>query len=527
MSDNSRITGAASVMGAATLVSRVLGYTRDAVIAYVFGAGMSADAFFVAFRLSNLFRRLVGEGALTTSFVPVFTEVMAERPVEEVRAFVSRFFSLFFLILLALAFVGIIFSPVLVKLMSPGFSVVSEKFALTVSLTRLMFPYVVFIGLMAVAMGVLNSYRHFAAPSISPIFFNISIIVLALALTPFLERPVYALAIGVIVGGVLQFVLQLPFLKRYGMTPVPALGWVDPAIKKIFLLMAPAVVGIGIYQLNIFVTMRFASRLPEGSVSYLYYASRLMELPLGVFGVSITQAVLPSLSEYAAKKDLSSFRDSLSFALRIANFVNIPATAGLIALSIPIIDILFVRGEFSGGEARATAFALYFYAAGIVPVAASRILVSVFYSLKDTITPVWGALFSFFFNILMCLLLIGPLRHGGLALATSLSAVLNLLFLGVILHRRVRGFGLRGIFSSAVRSAIAAVVMGVSIHAVVYYTGWDGLGILSKAMLLVASITIGMVLYVVLSFVLGVAEVSFLKELIAERLQRKRGEKSA
>jgi putative peptidoglycan lipid II flippase len=428
-------------MGLATLLSRVLGYIRDAVIAWGFGAGLYADSFFVAFRVSNLFRRLVGEGALTSSFVPIFTEELGQRSRAEATRLVSKVFTLFLVILVALALLGIVFSEPLIWLLSPGFADVPGKFTLTVKLTRVMFPYMVFIGLMAIAMGVLNSLRHFLAPAISPVFFNISIIVCAVLLAPLLKVPVYALAAGVLIGGLFQFLLQIPYLKRYGMAPGIDFGFTDPAIKRIFVLMGPALLGVGVYQLNIFVTMNFASRLAEGSVSYLYYASRLMELPLGVFAVSVSTAVLPSLSEYVSKKDFDSFRESLSFSLRLVNFVTIPATLGLLVLSLPIIDILFTRGEFGAFAAKETAFALYFYAVGLVPVASSRILVSVFYSLKDTTTPVLVALGSFFFNIIMCLVLMGPLRHGGLALATSLSATLNFVCLLAVLRHRYGRFG--------------------------------------------------------------------------------------
>src|SRR4030066_544918 len=257
-----RLTGAASVVGAATVLSRVLGYLRDAAIAYVFGAGMFADAFFVAFRISNLFRRLVGEGALTSIFIPIFTGEMNQRTRDNTRNLASSVFTLFFIILVAMAALGIIFSDGIVRFMSPGFADDPEKFATTVMLTKLMFPFMVFIGMMAIAMGVLNAYRHFSMPALAPVFFNISIIAAVFAVAPFLDSPVYALAIGVLVGGFLQFAIQVPVLKKYGMAPAPRFSFNDPAIKRIFLLMGPAVFGAGVYQLNIFVTLWFASSLP-------------------------------------------------------------------------------------------------------------------------------------------------------------------------------------------------------------------------------------------------------------------------
>ena len=511
------ITGAASVVGSATVLSRVLGYLRDAAIAYVFGAGMFADAFFVAFRISNLFRRLVGEGALTSIFIPIFTGEMNQRTRDNTRNLASSVFTLFFIILVAMAALGIIFSDGIVRFMSPGFADDPEKFATTVMLTKLMFPFMVFIGMMAIAMGVLNAYRHFSMPALAPVFFNLAIIAAVFAVAPFLDVPVYALAIGVLVGGFLQFAIQVPVLRKYGMTPAPRFMFNDPAIKRIFLLMGPAVFGTGVYQLNIFVTLWFASSLQEGSISFLYYGGRLMELPLGVFGVAVSTAVLPALSEHVAKKEWGPFKESLSFALRIVNFVIIPSTIGLLILSTPIIDILFKRGEFGAADSSATAIALYYYSVGLVPVAISRILVSVFYSLKDTITPVWVAFIAFVANAIFCVVLVGPLGHGGLALATSISALINMAVLFVILRRKFGPFDGRSILGSAARSGAASVVMGVVIYIVMYRTGLYGSGQMVKAGLVAACLVTGAGSYVGSAYLLGVPEVSFLKGILKKR----------
>ncbi len=509
-----RITGAASVVGSATVLSRILGYARDAAIAYVFGAGMYSDAFFVAFRISNLLRRLAGEGALTSIFLPVFSTEMNSRTKEGTREFASSVFTLFFIILVVLAVLGIAFSDTIVRYMSPGFTAEPEKFAATVNLTRMMFPYMIFIGLMAIAMGVLNAYRHFSIPALAPVFFNISIIVSIFALAPFLSTPVYALAIGVLAGGVLQFAIQLPMLKKFGMTPTPRLVLRDPAIKKLFKLMGPAAFGIGIYQLNIFVTLWFASQLAEGSVSYLYYAGRLMELPLGVFGVAVSTAVLPSLAEHVVKGEWKSFKDSLSFALRIVNFVIIPSTVGLLVLCFPIIDLLFRRGEFTAVDTSGTAIALYYYALGLVPVAGSRILVSVFYSMKDTTTPVLIALVSFVTNVFFCTMLAGPLGHGGLALATSIASAVNMAVLLIVLRRKFGAFGGRLILTSALKSAAAAVIMGVVLYLMMYRFGAGVSGQGPRALLVGSCLVVGFVVYAGSAVALRVPEVSFLKGIL-------------
>lgn len=512
-----KITGAASIVGSATVLSRILGYIRDAAVAFVFGAGMYSDAFFMAFRIANLLRRLLGEGALTSSFIPIFTEELNSRSKDGTRRLVSSVFTLFAIIFLALAVLGMVFSREIVWLMSPGFAADPVKFALTISLTRLMFPYMIFVGLMAIAMGVLNSLRHFTAPALSPVFFNIAIIFSIFAVTPFLATPVYALAIGVLSGGFLQFALQLPYLKRFGYAPRPLFNFRDPAIKKIFMLMGPAAFGIGVYQLNIFVTLWFSSKLPEGAVSYLYYAGRLMELPLGVFGVAVSTAVLPSLSEHVSRGEWDKFKGSLSFAVRIVNFVTIPATIGLFVLSYPIIEMLFKRGEFGSEAAFGTAVALYYYAIGMVPVSIARILASVFYSLKDTATPVWAAVVTFVFNVIFCFALVGPLGHGGLALATSLSSIINVILLFVILRVRFGRFGGRAILSSSLKSAAASILMGAVTYIIISRAGFTLLGAPAKTGVMALCLGAGVLTYALASRLLGIPEMMFLKGILVKR----------
>lgn len=512
-----KITGAASIVGGATVLSRILGYIRDAAVAYVFGAGMYADAFFMAFRISNLLRRLVGEGALTSTFIPIFTEEMGERSKEATRDLVSSVFTIFAIILVVLTLLGVIFSREIVLLMSPGFATDAVKFSLTVDLTRLMFPYMIFIGLMAIAMGVLNSYRHFAAPAIAPVFFNIAIILCIFAVVPFLETPIYAVAIGVLLGGFLQLFIQIPYLKKFGMVPKPRFHFRDEAIKKIFILMGPAAFGMGVYQLNNFVILWFSSHLAEGSVSYLYYAGRLMELPLGVFGVAVSTAALPSLSEHVAKKDWEGFRSSLSFALRIVNFVTIPATVGLFVLSYPITEVLFMRGEFGAEASAGTAVALYYYALGLVPVSTSRILTSVFYSVKDTATPVWIAFFAFLANAVFCFILVGPMGHAGLALATSLSSAVNMVALLLVLKKRFGRFGGRMIFTSALKSSTASLIMGGAIYLIIFKIGFETMSVVMKAVMLSFCLGIGLVVYIGASRVLSTPEMAFLKGILRKR----------
>jgi len=449
--------------------------------------------------------------------VPIFTEELGLRDHEGARRLSSSVFTLFFLILVAIAALGIIFADPLVRLLSPGFGADPEKLALTVRLTRITFPYMVAIGLMAIAMGVLHSKRHFAAPALSPVLFNMAIITSIFAVAPFLDRPVYALAIGVLAGGFLQFLLQLPFLKGYGFLPRPSFSFLDPAIKRIFLLMGPAALGMGVYQLNIFVTLWFASRLAEGSVSYLFYASRLMELPLGVFGVAVSTAVLPNLSEHAARGDMAGFRGSISYSVRIVNFVIIPATAGLMVLNYPIVETLFGRGHFGAEAVSGTAYALYFYALGLAPIAVSRVFVSVFYSVKDTTTPVYIGVFSLVTNAVLSVLLVGPMGHGGLALATSAASAVNFLGLMVVMRRRFGALGGRAIGASALKALAATVAMAVVVYLANARLYPVDPGTLGRAAALAACLTAGVLTYLAVSIALRSPEVPFIKGFLRKR----------
>ena len=332
--------------------------------------------------------------------------------------------------------------------------------------------------------------------------------------------PVYALAAGVLLGGALQLALQLPFLKKYGVFPKPSLSLRDPAIGRIFALMGPAALGVGVYQLNIIVTMRYASMLAEGSVSYLYYATRLMELPLGVFGVAVSTAVLPSLSEFVVKKDWISFKDSLSFAMRAVNFVIIPSMVGLIVLGLPIVDLLFRRGEFGEAAASGTAYALYFYALGLIPVALSRVLLSVFYSLKDTKTPVAVAFISFVVNIIMCYILMGPLGHGGLALATSISATVNLIGLLIVLNRKVGFSGDMSVITSAIKSLIASAFMALIVVAIISYFDWRSASLAVRLVTVITCVLVGIISYLFVAKILKSPEIGLVKEILLKVRRR-------
>jgi len=430
-----RRTGTVSGM---TFLSRLLGLIRDVIVAHVFGAKSAADAFFVAFRIPNLFRRLLAEGALTVSFVPVFSEYLKQDR-EEAKKIVGIVASVFLLILLALSSVAIIVAPWIVRAMAFGFSQDPEKFALTVTLTRLLFPYLVFVSLAALAMGVLNSLKHFAAPASSPIFLNIGIIIGALFLTPYFDPPV---------------------MVKYGF--FPRLRWNPrhPAVKKIVHLMIPSAYGAAVYQFNVVIITLLASFLPSGAVSYLWYADRLMEFPVGIFGISVAAVILPTLSDHAAHRNWDKLNETLSYGLRLTFFISIPAAVGLIVLAEPIIRVIFQHGSFTDHAAQATAQALLFFALGLPFISGVRVVTNAYYSFQEPKTPVKVANLSVLVNLILALLLMKPLKHNGLALAISLSSFFNFFVQVILFQKRMRGLRFRDLVISVSKICLASLIMG-------------------------------------------------------------------
>ncbi|MBI2353635.1 MAG: murein biosynthesis integral membrane protein MurJ [Deltaproteobacteria bacterium] len=496
MSEKRNIIRAAGVLGSATMLSRIMGMVRDMVVSRLFGAGFATDAFFAAFQIPNMLRRFFAEGALTSAFVPTFSATLTQGGEERARELANTCFTLLTIVMAAVTLAGILFSPLIVALMFPGFRDVPGKFELTVLLNRLMFPYIFFISLVALCMGILNTVRHFFTPAISTVFLNVSMILAALLLRGLFEVPVTALAAGVLIGGIIQLIMQLPVLWRKGFPVRPRFAFADPEVRRIALLMLPSVFGVGVYYLNIAVSAILASLLPQGSVSYLYYAQRLFEFPQGIFTVSVAQAVLPSMSRQAAEGDMTGMKESLAFGLRLTLFVTIPAMAGLMVCSTPIFTLLFMGGAFDYSKAVNSAQALVYYSIGLSFVALTRVLAPAFYALKDTRTPVWTAFVAFLLNLGFSLALMGPLKHGGLALATTLSSCGNMLLLLWFLRRRIGPFGGRGILISALKSIAASLPMGVAVYHACRLVDWSLAGQKPlKALALGGAITVGVVVY--------------------------------
>ncbi|MBC8017929.1 MAG: murein biosynthesis integral membrane protein MurJ [Verrucomicrobia bacterium] len=521
MSEKKNIVRAAGILGSATMLSRIMGMVRDMVVSRLFGAGLATDAFFAAFQIPNMLRRFFAEGALTSAFVPTFSATLNQRGEDEARELANTCFTLLTIIMAAVTLFGIIFSPWIVGVMFPGFRAVPGKFELTVLLNRMMFPYIFFISLVALCMGILNTLRHFFTPAISTVFLNISMILAALLLRGFFEVPITALAVGVLIGGCVQLVMQLPVLWKKGFPFRLRFDFSNPEVRRIALLMLPATFGVGVYYLNITVSAILASLLPQGSVSYLYYAQRLFEFPQGIFTVSVAQAVLPSMSRQAAEGDLAGMKESLAFGLRLTLFVTIPAMAGLMACSTPIFSLIFMGGEFDYAKAVNSAQALFYYSLGLSFVAMTRVLAPAFYALKDTRTPVWTAFVAFLLNVIFSLLLMKPLLHGGLALATTLSALVNMLLLLWFLRRKIGSFGGRRIISCGLKSLVASIPMTVAVYYACQWTDWSQSGHkLTKLLVLGGAIGSGIFVYAVVVRLLRSNEALEMISILRRKLGR-------
>jgi putative peptidoglycan lipid II flippase len=507
--EKEKVSRAAGTVGFYTLLSRILGLARDMVLAYFFGSKMAADAFFVAFRIPNLLRRFFAEGSLTIAFIPVFTETLTRRSKQDALELARAVLTLLSLLLVALTILGVLLSPWIVRLQAYGFGASGPKYELTVLLTRITFPYILLVSLVAFFMGVLNSLRHFAAPAAAPILLNLGMIAGALCISPLLSEPIVGVAVGVLIGGILQVLLQIPWVMKNGFSLRPLWMPEHPAVKKIGLLMVPAIFGSAVYQLNQFIGTLLASFLPQGSISWLYYADRIVEFPLGVFAIAISTAALPSLAKQVAGKDLSDFRETLGHALRLVFFVTTPAAVGMIILRVPIIEVFFQRGAFDRVTTLMTAEALLFYSLGLWAFSASRVMLSAFYAFQDTKTPVQVAAVTMIANALLSLLLMGPLRHGGLALSLSLSSTVQLLLLISILRRRGDLLELRSMLSSAGKSLAASAVMGLVLYDLSgrWLSSGKPAGFWSLALTLAGVITLGVVVYFFMAWILRCREV--------------------
>lgn len=508
-SDSIGVMRAAGKFGAGTALSRLLGVFRDMLKAYLFGTGVAADAFTVAFRIPNMLRAFLAEGTLSASFVPVFNDYLATGRKKESWEVARNAFGILALVLLAVSVLGILLAPVLVRVMAAGYGHIPGKIELTVTLTQMLFPYIFFVGLTALCAGILNSHRHFTAPALAPAILNICMIAfMGLLCTRIIGGPkmqIYGLAAGALVGGAGQLLLQFPILKKKGMPMKPGLDYRHPAIGRIFKLMIPGILGMGVAQINAFVDTYLAALLEPGSVAALEYGNRLIQLPLGIFGVALGTAALPTMSAQAARDDIANLKSTLDTALRVIFFIMAPASVGLIVLRVPIVRLLFERGRFFGGDSVSfVTSALMFYAIGLVAYGASRSVVAAFYSMKDTKTPVRCAVVAMIANIILNLILMRYLQLGGLALATALSSMLNVGLLLTFLIKRIGNIFGEGLRLSLLKSATAAISMGaVAYWCRTWVFGWAGpLGGMAKIYNVGIPVAVGIASYAFFSVLL-------------------------
>ena len=426
------------------------------VVAGTFGAGPVTDAFFVAFRIPNILRRLLGEGALSTAVVPMLSDYLVTRPRGEFNRLFRAILGAALVVLGTVTVLGVLTAPWLVRAMAPGFAGEPAQLELAVTLTRLMFPYLVLVGLAALVMGALNAHGRFFTAALGPAVLNVGMIACVLALAPYVRPPILALAVGVLLGGVGQLAIQLPELARTGVPLRPSRELRHPALGRLMRLLLPGVFGLATVQVTVFINTLLASLLRPGSISYLYYADRVMEFPLGVFGIALASAALPAMSREAASGDRKALATTMNFALRLSCYAALPATVGLIVLCTPITRVLFERGEFGPAETAATARALAWYALGLTAFSATRIAAQAFYAMGDTRTPVVTGVGAVAVNVVIAVALLRPMEYAGLAVASSASAYVNLVLLVWLGRRRLGRLGGREIARSVGRTGLAS-----------------------------------------------------------------------
>lgn len=412
-----------------TLLSRVLGFVRDITAAFIFGASPGYDAFLLANRIPNLLRRLFAEGAFSQAFVPVLSEYQTKNSPEEVKTFVNHITGNLALVLALVTIGGIICAPLFIYLFAPGFEAGSTRHAMATDMLRLTFPYIFFISLTALSGSLLNTHGKFGVPAITPVLLNVSLIIASCWLAPHLQQPEVALAWGVLLAGVAQLAFQVPFLIKMGIMPRPQINWRDPAVRRVLLLMPPAIFGAAIGQITLLVDSLFASFLVTGSISWLYYADRLMEFPLGIIGVGIATVILPSLARQHASGSKQEFAKTIDWSVRCTILIGVPAMIGLFVLAGPLVATLFQSRKFTNHDVLMTQQSLMAYALAVLGFMLAKIFSSAFYATQDIKTPVKISMIILVINVLLNALLINKLAHVGLALATSLTSLLNALFL--------------------------------------------------------------------------------------------------
>lgn len=500
-----------------TFCSRILGFVRDVVLAVMFGAGPAMDAFLVAFKIPNFLRRLFAEGAFAQAFVPVLSSTRDQESGDEVKELVSAVAGTLGVILIGLTVIGVLAAPALIYAFAPGFADSPSQFSLAVDLLRITFPYLLFISLTALAGGILNTYGQFAVPAVTPVLLNICMIGAALGLSPLFARPEIALAIGVFIAGVAQLAFQIPFLMRIDRLPRPRWGWADIKVRRILRLMLPIMFGSSVAQLTLLLDTIVASCLAAGSVSWLYYADRLMEFPLGIFSVAIATVILPTLSARHASASTAEFSATLDWALKLLALLGLPAMVGLFILAGPLVATLFNYRSFNAHDALMSQYALMAYSLGFMGFSLVKVLVTGFYSREDSRTPVRCGVISMISAMAMNLIFVGiflfmhwPAPHAGLALAGSLGAFVN----AGLLFRHLRASGAyqpgAGWAGLLWRVALACIVMAVVLHVGAATTAvWVSRTALMRVAWLSTWIGAGIAIYFVVLGLVGIRPYQF------------------
>ena len=498
------------VVSMMTMLSRVLGLARDVVFAHTIGASAGADAFFVAFKIPNFLRRLFAEGAFAQAFVPVLSEYREKGSIEAVRGLIDRVCGCLGLTLFLLTIIVVLAAPLVALVFAPGFWNDPFKLALTQEMLRITFPYLLLISLTGFAGAILNSYDRFAVPAITPVLLNLCLIGSAVWVSPYFEQPVIAIAWGVLAAGMVQLGFQLPFLWKLRLLPAPKVDFADPGVKRILLLMAPAIFGVSVSQINLLLDTVLASFLPTGSVSWLYYSDRLVELPLGIFAIAIGTVILPSLSRQFVGEDTQKFSQTIDWALRLILLIAIPAAVALFVLAVPILTVLFEYGKTDASDIAMSALSLQAYALGLLAFMLIKVLAPGYFSRQDTKTPVKIGIIAMAVNMVFNLILVIPFHylwqigHVGLALATALSAWLNagLLYRG--LRRRNVYTPIVGWGVYLTRLLIANIVMGMVLVGSFYVVpDWSVLDVWQRVMMMLACCGAGLAAYLSALFVLG------------------------
>lgn len=506
-----------SLVGSMTLISRIVGFVRDMLVAQFFGAGAQYDAFLVAFKLPNFFRSLLAEGAFSQSFVPLLAEYRDKKSPEETKHYINACAGSLAFVVAVVTILGVLGAPYLIRTFAPGFDVSGERFDLATSMLRITFPYLFLISMTAFVSGVLNTYGKFAAPAFAPTLLNIAMISTMIWLTGHLQTPIMSLAWGVLLGGFLQLFFQLPFLRKIDIRPRPRLGFKHEGVQRLLRLMVPLIYGASILQINLLVNTIFASMLPDGSISWLYYAERMMQFPLGVFGVALSTVALSHLSKGHAQKNHSHYNDILDWSMKFAWLIALPAAVGLGVLARPILVALFQYGKFSANDVTQSESALICFSLGLLAFILVKVLSVACYAKQDMKGPVQIATISLFLNIGMNAVLMQYLAHAGLALSTSIAATATGLLLYIRMKRKHqvsfqkdwRVFGPRVVFANlAMGGALYAIVQFVGDLAV--FHAW------MRAAYLFGFIVMGVVVYLLTLWITGFRVRHVLKPIVID-----------